>query len=71
MKKTIKLHVKIKNCKTIFKEGLGEGVIAMKELVFDLPEEEYKKPMFAMSMMRQGDSFVDELMEIQYEEKNG
>ena len=70
MKKTVIIKIKLKNCKTVFKEELGEGVIGSKELIYDYPEEEYKRPMFAMSVMDATDSFRDELIEFQYEEKN-
>lgn len=59
----ILMELKLKRCKTVFKEGFKPGVIASQELEWDL-EEPYSKGMVAMALNRQGDEFVKDHTEL-------
>jgi hypothetical protein len=63
LKKTFRIIAKIKNCKTIFKEELGEGVIGSIDCEYDLDPEEYNKPSFVAHLMDKSDELRNDLIE--------
>lgn len=69
MKKTFKIEVNIKKCDIVFKEKLGKGVIGSVELTYDLDQQEYERPGFALTLMDEAREFRNSLVEYQITEE--
>ena len=71
MKKTIRFTVKAKDCTKVFKKGLKPGVLAYKDLEYDITTKESKSAMFAMELLKRQKEILEENFEVTFEEVKG
>ena len=67
MKRTYTLVLYAKDCDTEFKEGMGEGVLATQQVVFDLTKEQYESFQFAYKLEDLGDDLIKETIGVRVE----
>ena len=68
MKKVFKISIKVKDSSQIFIPGEPEGVVAIKEIQYDLKPKDLKSPMFLMELLDQKRSLIDDVFDIKTEE---
>lgn len=68
MRATFRIRLKSKGSKQQYLEGEEPGVIAFQDVVYDLPEADYKKPKFIASLNDQISRFFEENFEMTTEE---
>lgn len=68
VKRTFKISVIVDRCKKEFTEGMGVGVLATEVITFNLPEKEYSRPMFALSLQDRADRLREEMVKTSFEE---
>lgn len=62
MKKVFRIKVKVKGCNIKFDDKLDIGVLAERDLEYDLKPEEYESPIFWKSLIEEKDRLLDEVI---------
>lgn len=68
MKKTFKIEIKVNKCNEIFNKDMNKGVLGYLELTYNLSEKEYKNPLFKLSLIEEGKTFLNTLVNIKIRE---
>ena len=63
MKKTFRVHVKIKGCSEIFGDNMPVGVIAYQDIEFDVPEKKYESNVFIMELNNRENELREDTIE--------
>lgn len=66
-KVTVKVSIVAKRAKVEFKEGLGIGVLASQEMVFDVPEGEGYPVKMQLAALNLGEDLMKDTVDIKYE----
>jgi hypothetical protein len=67
MRKTFRLSVKVKNCDTEFKEGMGKGVLLYQDRTYNLEPEEYTSPLFMVHLSQEQDKLIKSAVKCEIE----
>jgi hypothetical protein len=52
----------VRGCNVTFQAGLGCGVLGSRDVTYDLPEEDFEKPMFIKELIERQDELLNELV---------
>jgi len=68
MEKTFKIEIKVNKCNEIFKKDMNKGVLGYLELTYNLSEKDYENPRFKLSLIKEGKTFLNKLVNIKIKE---
>jgi hypothetical protein len=52
----------VRGCNVTFQAGLERGVLGQQDVTYDLPEEDFEKPMFIKELIERQDELLNELV---------
>lgn len=68
IKKQYRMKIRARDCEKVFMENQDPGVVAFKEIYFNVTEKEAKHPCFTMALIRSQDAFLNEMFYVTIEE---
>jgi hypothetical protein len=68
VKKTIRFTVRVKGCPIEFREGMGDGVVAIQDVEYGEGRFGFDSGMFHMAIYEKTKELMDEHFEVTYEE---